>query len=71
VGAGKSSLHYHVQTNSGAHPASYPVGTRGLSLGLKWPGREANHSPQSSAEVRNAWRYTSTPSIYLHGVVLS
>jgi hypothetical protein len=32
-----------------------------LSLGVKRPGREADHSPQSSAEVKNAWRYTSTP----------
>jgi hypothetical protein len=26
-----------------------------------WPGREADHSPPSSAEVKNAWSYTSTP----------
>jgi hypothetical protein len=24
-----------------------------LSLGVKWPGREADHSPPSSAEVKN------------------
>jgi hypothetical protein len=27
MGAGNFSLHYHVQDNSGAHPASYPMGT--------------------------------------------
>jgi len=32
-----------------------------LSLRVKWPGREADHSPSSSAEVKNAWSYTSTP----------
>jgi hypothetical protein len=32
-----------------------------LSLGLKRPGHEADHSPPSSAEVKNAWRYTSAP----------
>jgi hypothetical protein len=32
-----------------------------LSLGVKRPGREADHSPPSSAEVKNAWNYTSTP----------
>jgi hypothetical protein len=42
-----------------------------LSLGVKGPGRESDHSPLSSAEVKNAWRYTPTPSIRLHGVVLS
>jgi hypothetical protein len=25
------------------------------------PGREAEHSPPSSAEVNNAWSHTSTP----------
>jgi hypothetical protein len=35
-----------------------------LSLGgggLKQLGREADHSPPSSAEVKNSWSYTSTP----------
>jgi len=40
-----------------------------LVPGVKWPGREANHSPPSSAETNNAWSYTSTPPIHLHGVV--
>jgi hypothetical protein len=31
---------------------------------------EADHSPPSSAEVKNAWSYTSTPPVRLHGVVL-
>jgi hypothetical protein len=34
---------------------------RAVSLLVKWPGREADHSPPSSAEVKNAWSYTSTP----------
>jgi hypothetical protein len=41
-----------------------------LSLGVKRPGREANHSSPSSAEVKKAWIYTSTPPTRLHGVVL-
>jgi hypothetical protein len=32
-----------------------------LSLGAKRPGREPEHSTPSSAEVKNAWSYTSTP----------
>jgi hypothetical protein len=32
-----------------------------LSLGVKRPGREADNSPPSSVEVKNAWSYTSTP----------
>jgi hypothetical protein len=43
-----------VQTGSGAHPASYPMGTRGSFPGGKvWPGHDADHSPPSSAEVKN------------------
>jgi hypothetical protein len=42
-----------------------------LSVGVKRPGREADHSPPSSTEVKNAWSYTSTLPIRLHGVVLS
>jgi hypothetical protein len=41
--------------------ASYPMGTRDSFSGVKRPGREANHSPPSSAEFKNAWSYTSTP----------
>jgi hypothetical protein len=40
-----------------------------LSLGVKRPGHEANHSPPST-EVKNVWRYTST-LICFHDVVLS
>jgi hypothetical protein len=43
-----------VQTGSGAHPASYLMGTGGSFPGGKaWPGRDADHSPPSSAEVKN------------------
>jgi hypothetical protein len=33
------------------------------------PGREAHQSPPSTAEVKNAWSYTPTTPIRLHGVV--
>jgi hypothetical protein len=32
--------------------------TRGSFPGIKRPGREADHSPPSSVEVKNAWSYT-------------
>jgi hypothetical protein len=56
---------------SGTHPASYPIGTKGSSLGVKRPGREANHPHPSSTEVKNAWSYTSSPPVRLHSMVLS
>jgi hypothetical protein len=60
AGAGNFSLHHRVQNGSGAHPASYPVGTSGFSLGVKRPGRKADHSPPSSPEVKE-W-----VELYLH-----
>jgi hypothetical protein len=54
-------FHHRVQTSYEAHPTSYPMGTRGFSLGVKRLGRETDHSPPSSAEVENAWSYTSAP----------
>jgi hypothetical protein len=43
-----------VQTGSGAHPASCPMGTGGpFSAGQARPGRDAYHSPPSRAEVEN------------------
>jgi hypothetical protein len=71
AGAGNFSLNHRVQTGSGTHPASYLMGTGGvLYLGVKRPEREADHSPPSGAEVNNAWSYTSTPPMRLHGVVI-
>jgi hypothetical protein len=43
-------------------PIQWVPGT--LSLGIKRPGREADHSPPFSAEVKNAWSYTSTPQYF-------
>jgi hypothetical protein len=41
-------------TGSGAHPASYPMGTGGSFPGGKArPGRYADYSPPSSAKVKN------------------
>jgi hypothetical protein len=37
--AGNFSLHHRVQNGSGAHPASYPMGTRG-----SFPGGKADRS---------------------------
>jgi hypothetical protein len=42
-----------------------------LSLAVQRPGLGGDHTPPSSAEVKNAWSYNSTPPIRLHGVVLS
>jgi hypothetical protein len=46
-------LLHSVQTGSGANPDSYPMGAGALSPGVKWPRREADHSPPTSAAVNN------------------
>jgi hypothetical protein len=44
------SLRYRLQDG-------YPIGAEGFL----WPKSDGDHSPPSSAEVKNAWSYTSTP----------
>jgi hypothetical protein len=45
-----------VQTGSGAHPASCTMGTGGPFPGAKArPRRDADHSPPSSADVKNEY----------------
>jgi hypothetical protein len=60
AGAGNFSLHQRVKNGFGAHPASYPLGGRGSFPGVKRPGREADHSSPSSAEVKEYVK------LYLH-----
>jgi hypothetical protein len=45
-----------IQTGSGVHPTSNPMGT-----GVKLPGRQAYYSRPASAEVNKMWIYTSIP----------
>jgi hypothetical protein len=66
------SLRDHVQT--GSPPPPHPPGRGGrgsFSLELKRPGSEVDTSSASSAEVKNAWSYTSTSPVRIHGVVLN
>jgi hypothetical protein len=40
----------------------HPIWVQGaLSPEVKQPGREADHSPPTSSEVKRMWIYTSTP----------
>jgi hypothetical protein len=53
AGARDFSLFHRIQTGSGAHAASSPMGTEAFSPGLKRPEREADRSPPFSAEAKN------------------
>jgi hypothetical protein len=68
-GRGKDlSILHGVQTDS-AHSDSCAAGIGGG--GVKWLGREADHSPSYNAEVKNTLSYTSTPPVRLYGIVFS
>jgi hypothetical protein len=63
---GRSSIHgrvknflHVVHTGSGDRP-THPVGMGAFSPRVKWPGREADRSPPTSAEVKKMWIYTTT-----------
>jgi hypothetical protein len=47
------SLFHNAQTGSGAHPASCIMGTGGCFPEVKRQRREADHSPPTTAEVKN------------------
>jgi hypothetical protein len=51
----------HLQPVSGVHPTSYPMGTGGFLPAVNRLGREADHSPPTSAEVKKMSIDTSTP----------
>jgi hypothetical protein len=59
--AGNISFRHRVHTGSGAFQPPIQWVPRALSMGVKLPGREADHSPSSSAEVKNAWICASIP----------
>jgi len=42
------------------------IAYRGSFREINGPGLESDHSPTSSAEVKNVWSYTSTPWVRLH-----
>jgi hypothetical protein len=49
-GSNQKKKFAHVQTDRGAHPASWTMGT-GSFPGVKWSGHDAENKPPSSAEV--------------------
>jgi len=69
--AGNFPLHYRVQLGSRAHLTSYAMGTGALSLRVKRPGRVADHSPLSNAEVKECVELYVYCPLRLHSVVLS
>jgi hypothetical protein len=62
-GAKDFSIIHSVQTGSEANPASYSMGTKGSVPGVKQSRREADHSPRSTAEVKNEGAIPPLPHV--------
>ena len=59
-------VYHHIYTGYGTHIAFSPVDMRAVSSGAKWLLHEVDHSPPSSAEVKNVWSYTLTlPYVFI------
>ena len=61
------SLLQIVQTGSGVNPASYSMGVGVISPAMNHLGREVDHWPPHSAEVKNESSSTYTPPFKTHG----
>jgi hypothetical protein len=62
LGNSYSFLRHHVQTGSRAHSASCPMVLGYLLPVVNQPNREADHSPPSTVEVKNARIFIPAPS---------
>jgi hypothetical protein len=58
------NFHFSVSSRSALGSTYPPIQwvPAALSSGVKRPGREADNSPPTSAEVKKTWTYTSTPT---------
>jgi hypothetical protein len=59
------SLFQNFEKYSGANPAPWKMGTKILFPGLKRPVYDDYRSIPSSVKVKNEWRCTFNPPIYL------
>jgi hypothetical protein len=58
----------NIQAGSGAYMPCVQGVLAALFAGVEWPGHEADHLPQSSAEVKNEWSCTSPAFVCHHGI---
>jgi hypothetical protein len=64
------SVLHKVQTDSGAHTASIPMGNRVLSLEVKQLGREIDNQLSSNAKIKNGGAIPPL-SLCLHEIVIN
>jgi hypothetical protein len=72
LGGGKN-FDFHVSSRPALGPTQPPIEwvSGALSPGTKQPGREADNSPPTSAEVKKTWISIRLLPICLHAVVLN
>jgi len=71
AGAGISSLRHCIHTSPGIHPHSYAMGSGGAFSGGKAAGAWSWPLTSISAEVKNAWSYTSSLQTHIHSVMIN
>jgi hypothetical protein len=72
VGAIMGIFSSHAASRTALKPTQSPIQRVPVFFPrVKEVGREVDHSPPSSAEVKNEWIYTSTLPVRLHGVMLN
>jgi hypothetical protein len=62
------NFNFSISSRPAVEPTQHPIKRvpGALSQGLKWQGREADHSPPTSAEVKKTRTYTSTsPHVFM------
>jgi hypothetical protein len=63
AGARDFSVFSSIQTGSGAHVASFTMGTRAVFPGVIWLGHESGHSSLSNAKFKNGGTIPPLPSM--------
>jgi hypothetical protein len=67
--AGTEGLLFCKTTRAPLGPTQPPVRwIPGFYEGVKLLGRDVDHSPSPSGEVKNEWSYTSNPAVCFHGL---
>jgi hypothetical protein len=66
-----SFLHHDVQTRSLAHKALYPMDTGVHSAAVSRPEHKSNHTPPSTAKLKDLWNYISSTHMSTRNGILN
>jgi hypothetical protein len=66
-----SFLHHDVQTHSLVHQALYPMDTGVHSAAVNRPEHKSNHTPPSTAKLKDLWNYISSTHMSTRSGILN